>query len=454
MLKTERPTQRATTATRHPERIAWVFLLSGFAVFCMIFLFGLSYVYTWLSRPTSGEINVQVTQPLAVQVQREGLVKEEVLPDGQHLSPGDRVIVREEATPGVATTLRFGSASVALWAGTDVKIGRFGEQWNDPSAATARLRLKQGQIVVELADNDERIEIDTELGSAPVVLESPGRYRVRIVQNNSPTTATAERSDEPLLEVATERGLALLGDVEVKPGQRVLDMADGQVSRLTRWELVRDGDFKHLVDSVLPQTKSPPLSALSWTSTAKVTVEGAAKTGQVRPTQECANPLERTDCEQPYVRLVRKGGNTKGFSTAIAQQVEADVAAYERVRLRADIKVVEQSLSKAGESGTECPMLIRVKYTNDRADGVQKDYCFWAIDRPGQNGVVADQPYIETRQLEPDTWYSFDKDLKLELENLVKITEISFQANGHDYEAQVRDVRLTAERLGDIPAIR
>ncbi len=452
MLKTERTIARPHATTRRPERLAWLILLSSFGIFCLLVGTAGTVLYYWLSQPEVGPIAAQVTQPLAVQVQRAGMIRKEILQD-HTLNPGDRVIISAEATPGQAAVLRFRDVSVALWAGTEVLIGNLGAQWNDPSAADARLLLDSGQMLVQLTGNTTVLQIDIggDLGGPPVVLRSPGRYLIRILDEHSPTTALAEHGIGRGLEVATEIGMAQVGQVEVQRGARLLEIGERgvrqQVARLTRWDLLRDGSFQQLVDSDYGRV---PSTDVPWKRTGGQIVEGEAGSGQVQPTQECIDPIARTDCDDPYVRLVRKGGNTKGYVTAIQQSVEADVGAHRSVKLIADVKVVYQSLSKAGESGVECPLLIRVNYTNHFAQNVQKDYCFWAFEYPNQNGVVSTLPYIETQQLLPNRWHTFEVDLKDDLPELVEIREISFQANGHDYESHIRNVRLVAEGLSEL----
>lgn len=445
MLKTDRPVTQPDVIARQPERVAWAILLSAFALFCLVVVAGASFTYRQLQRPEIGVLRAEVAQALAVQVQPAGLVRLEVLQDGAELNPGDQLQVSSEAAPGPATTLRFGSAAIELWAGSNVRIGPFGRQWNDPT--TARLHIYSGQMLVEIAQDDQRIEIRTDLGAQPIVLEGSGRYRVRIIEKDAPTTALVEQMETRGVEVATDRGMATIGEIEIGPGQRLSEALNEQKRRLTAWELLRDGNFQQLVDQVYDPGNAPPAP---WSYNVQSTAEGAARTGQIRATQDCVDPIARTDCKEPYVRLVRMGGNDKGFSTAIAQQINADVSSYGKVWLRAQIKVVSQSLSKAGESGTECPLLIRVNYTNDVGQFLQRDHCFWAFEYPGRNGVVSEQPHISTQQLTPNTWYDFNIDLKDEIDHLVKIHEISFQANGHDYESQVSNVHLTAEGLAEI----
>lgn len=448
MLHTDRSISREHTISRY-ERLAWLIMLGGFVVFCAIVIGGSVYGYRWWTRPPLGAIQVQTDQELAVLVQRAGLVRLEVLDDSK-LNVGDRIEVINDAAPGPAATLRFGSATVQLWAGTKLQVGRLGEQWNDPARATARFKLLSGQMLVEIEDDDQRIEVDMDTGAAPIVVER-GRARVRIIEADSPTTAAAERTDLRSYEIAVERGRASFGSISVQSGMKLVETANKQSRGLLTWNLVRDGSFQQFVDDDFPG-RDPNLAPSPWKRNVGQTVEGAKDTGQARAVQDCADPIARLDCKQPYVRFVRMGGNDKGFSTAIEQSVNADVSSYRRVRLHANVKVVYQSLSKAGESGTECPLLVRVNYTNTQGDNLQKDFCYWAFEYPGQSGVVSSLPYIESRQIQPDTWHQIDIDLKQNLPNLVKIRDLSFQANGHDYESQVSEVQLVGEGLADLPA--
>lgn len=446
MLKTERPVPHSTTANQRVERIAWSIMLMGFALFCLIVLGSGVLVSRYALRPSVGDVNVQVEQNLAVLVQRAGILRLEVF-NGEPLDSGDRILVIDEAVPGHAATLSFGSATLQLWAGTDLLVGGFGQQWNDPAGATSRFILQRGQVAIDIAGGSETVEVGLGSSAKPVVLKQ-GRYRLRILDPNAKTTAAAERADMLSYEVAVERGSAMLGSLQIEPGVKLVEAANRQTRDLLQWNLLRDGDFRQLTDDATPQT---PVSATPspWKRNVEGTVEGAERTGQVRPTQDCVDPIKRLECQTPYLRLIRAGGNDKGFSTAIEQAIDADVSSYRRVVLHANAKIVDQSLSKAGDTGTECPLLVRVRYTSDAGQGLQQDYCYWAFEYPDRSGTVSSLPYIITEQLRPKEWVALELDLTRDLPGLLKIEDVSFQANGHDYESHVAEVRLTAEGLAD-----
>lgn len=447
MLKTEQPLQRAATSAKRPERMAWFVLLMSFSIFCLMGTTLGSYAYRWWTQPSPSVVQATALQKLFVQVQPAGKIQPMVLQD-RTLDPDDRLLVSAEAPPGPAATIQFGSASIALWAGTDLRVGQLRQMWGTTAVGPAQFELTSGQLLIDLSGRDEQLTlaIGGNLDSAPVFLTGPGRYRVRILDKDSPTTAEAERQIGPGLEVTTERGLARVGPNQIASGERLIAAGNTTQLRRNRWDLIRDGNFQQLVDDVYSQAKST-----TWGLSSNPTVVGAADTGNPIPTQACTDLITRTGCEEPYLRLVRKGGNTKGFVTAVKQQIDADVTSYRWVRLRGDIKIVHQSLSKAGESGTECPLMIEITYSNTQAANIHKDYCYWAFEHPNQNGVVGNYPYIDTTQISPYVWQPVNIELKQDVGELVKIESISFQANGHDYESQVRNVELFGEGLVEVP---
>lgn len=447
MLKTEQPVQRASTSAKRPERVAWLVLLTSFGVFCLLCLASWTYVYRWWTQPSPSVVQATALQKLFVQVLPAGKIQPMLLQD-RTLVPEDRVLVSPEAPPGPAASIQFGNATIALWAGTDLRVGQLQQMWSTPAVGPAPFELSSGQLLIELDESDEHLTlaIGGKLGGAPVVLASPGRYRVRILDNSSPTTAEAERQLGRGLEVATERGLARVGPNEIASGERLIEAGNRPQPKRNRWDLIRDGNFQQLVDDVYRQAKST-----TWGLSSNPTVVGAADTGNPIPTQACTDLIARTGCEEPYLRLVRKGGNTKGYVTAVKQQIDADVTSYRWVRLRAEIKIVHQSLSKAGESGTECPLMIEITYSNTQAANIHKDYCYWAFEHLNQNGVVANYSYIDTTQIPPNVWQPINIELKQDVGELVKLESISIQANGHDYESQVRNVELFGEGLVEVP---
>lgn len=450
MLKTDRPVPQTTATTKRPERIAWGVLLTSFMIFCLFTASFTSMLYRWWTQPTPGVVEATVLQRLFVQQLPAGKIQPVIFAGGA-LNPDDHLRVSVEAPPGPAALLRFDGASMALWAGTDLRVGTLKQGWSAPTVDQPDFELSSGQVLVELADGRQQlmIAIGGGLGGSPVVLTGPGRYRIRVLDKDSPTTADAEQALGRGLEVATERGLAVIGSNQISAGERLIEAGNRPQPKRNRWDIVQDGTFQQLVDDVYRTASTPQLT---WGLSSNPTVVGAADTGNPIPTQACTDPVARTGCEEPYLRLVRRGGNTKGYVTAVKQQLNADVTSYRWVRLKADVKIVYQSLSKAGESGTECPLLIEITYTNTQAANIHKDYCYWAFDNPNSEGVVANFPYIETQQIGQNTWLPVDIELKQDLADPLKIESISFQANGHDYESQVRNVELFGEGLVEVPS--
>jgi hypothetical protein len=127
--------------------------------------------------------------------------------------------------------------------------------------------------------------------------------------------------------------------------------------------------------------------------------------------------------------------------------VSADVSAYRTVRLKADVKIDYQSLSKGGADGSECPLFARVDYASDVRTNGSLYFCFWAFDYG--SGNTSSSPWIISTQIPPKTWQHFTADLSALIPDLRTIEQVVFYSNGHDYDASVASISLQAEGLAE-----
>ena len=116
--------------------------------------------------------------------------------------------------------------------------------------------------------------------------------------------------------------------------------------------------------------------------------------------QEC--PLgSRIDPNCRAANFVREGNNDLPSIIAITQNINADVVSYDKLQLTAWIRIMKQSLSKTGVAGTECPVLIRVFYTNAQSSDAKAEFCFWAYEWPDQKSTESAYPWIKTIHIYP-----------------------------------------------------
>ena len=441
MLEADHLPPATATPFWRPERKAWAIMLAAFAIFCALASVTSSMLYRLALAPRPERVTAHVANSDVAFLQRAGLIRSEMLVDGTPLSAGDRVSTTPNGPPGIAARLQLGRGVVGLWPGSGVLIEQRDRE-------TVRLRLEGGQALIDLPVAGRSLYVTAPPLAQEVELAAPGRYRVRIFAREGLVTAVAERHLAPGMEVTTDQGLARIGDLQIPAGQRV--EASEELRRdVTRWELVRDGDFSAFSAAeylATLQAQSETRRADTWIITQTAQSEGAFwRNGLFYRLTECGAPmLPAGECRN-YARLARLGGNEKGSITAIGQDISADVASYRSVTLEADVRIDYQSLSKGGASGSECPLFARVDYANATQTGLQKYFCFWAYDYG--SGETSSLPYIVSQQIEPKTWYHFRTDLRALLPDLRVVQQLIFYSNGHDYDASVTGISLRAEGL-------
>lgn len=442
MLEAKKVPPNTADSFWRPERKAWAVMLSAFAVFCLIGSFVLTSFYRFAFESKPWTLATQVVQPDAAALLRSGFTRAEMLVDGSNLHVGDEIRVSATMRAGIAVRLLTDGAVIGLWPATNVLV-------EQNAGGNLRLRVESGQAVIELPKEGRSLFVTGQHLAQEFELTAPGRYRIRELDDMSTITARAEYSAIPSIEVATDSGLARMGDVAIGPGRRVLGSASWQQLD-NQWELVRDGSFQMFSEddyrATLSKRTDIPKSD-TWSVTQQAQSVGVdPKNGLFHLLKKCD---EQNNCRN-IVRLARLGGNDKDSITAIKQDIDADVASYQSVRLDADVRIDQQSLSKGGADGSECPLFARVVYTNNSQTNLEQNFCFWAIDRG--SGAISNQPYILSQQIPPNTWYHFSTDLRTVIPDLRLVQRVVFYSNGHDYDASIADISMRASGL--IPALQ
>lgn len=150
------------------------------------------------------------------------------------------------------------------------------------------------------------------------------------------------------------------------------------------------------------------------------------------------------------LRLERFDGATSHGQTSCAQtfgQSALNVSQYDELILRATFNIHYQSLNACGVRGSECPIMLRLEYTNGDKQGR-----FWvrgfytAIDPQLRYPLLCDSCQQEHERINQSTWYTFETDnLKTFFppgEEVESIVGIWFYASGHQYDVQVSELAL------------
>ncbi len=447
-----------------PARKGWLVILLGFLIFCGLGVSGAYAGMQLLRAREQSPFQVKVEQPEAVLVRPLGAIQASQVADSEDLDVGTTLIIAEKAAPGVAGIVHLFPGDVSAWANTQLQV----EQRGGVGQAN-RLRLLQGQIIVDLPSTAAALEISTI--TRTVELTAPGYYRVRQLAKDSLTTGVAERDSAPDTEVAVASGEAIVNATRVLPGGRQVSdpirippggrqlLAKGNRGYFQNaWPLLRDGKFTDFsVDEYnLTQVQD---SSVKKSDTWQVRVQNPvvqsqnSVPGYFDLDHDCPKGSSQPQECRIAANFVRTGFNDLPSIIAITQDIRADVVSYDKLQLTASIRIRKQSLSKTGVAGTECPVLIRVFYTNSQSSDAKAEYCFWAYEYANQKSTKSNYPWIKTIHIYPNEWSGFSIDLKHEIPDLLTIQQIEVHANGHDYDTNVADISLDGIDLTQQPLL-
>jgi len=306
----------------------------------------------------------------------------------------------------------------------------------------------------------QQVAFHVNVGGALVELQPGGSYSIEVrsperlvfaiggVATGASRVDVAVRSGEA---VVTGRGR----NITVTAGKKVTIDAIGTPSDLAtaRWELIRDGRFAEYSEEQYNNTTlpNPPMSTLSRSETWQVTsvrqFPNDTANGYFQLNQLCLPLGGPNNCApKDHIHIAnfhRCCGQTTAFLTGVRQPLDIDISEYRSLRLSMQVRVLNQSLNRAGDLGVECPITVRLVYKkNSPADPEQSlIWCFYAKDEVGSKDVAAE---LFPQRLTQYEWLPFEDELRRpeRMPEAHYLQEIQIYANGHDYNVEVTDVSL------------
>ncbi len=319
-------------------------------------------------------------------------------------------------TPDSQTTL----GSMQVYSRSSVQLSRFRTprfEWSS-RPHTMEVNMLRGRARVSLAVNVARqIVIVMKTPHGEVQLNRPGSYSVEVTDQAT--------------EVVVRNGAAIaLGEgksVILVDGERTLiPEGKGPVGVLTgERNLVINGDFV------------APLSPADWNIESQRAVP-----------EDVVGVIERmVDAGQNVIHFNRPGRNSG--RVGITQSINRDVRDYRSLSLHLALKIVRQDILVCGTYGSECPVMVKIEYTNlagNRNEWVQG---FYSLHDPG-NSVprqcyTCPAPKADHLLVQREIWYSYDSpDLLALLNKPTIINTLAVYAEGHTFESFVAEVELQA----------
>ncbi len=403
---------------KNPEAVAWAILLGAFAVFCAIAVTIPLLALRFRERATTPN-RIELINIVGVTQVREGEGAAWLAVSGkQELRPGVTCLV--DANTRSMLTIYEGSsdyvlATIHVFGGTTFRVSQ---------ATRPRFQASRQPIRIYIVLEAGRLRINPGPATGrPVDLRVwlPGG-EVRIEEGSAAVEVSADAA-----EIGVRSGRSLLisartgEQLSITTGERAVLSPDGAISGPLPGgrNLLANGNFGAGL-------------TLGWEIFNDQGGDGGHIDGQVRLVEEGG---------QRRVRFERGGGQKDHCATGIRQVLRRDVTDYVALRVRADLRLLYQSLSGGGFQGSEFPLMIKLNYRDARGNPQHWYHGFYYTNPAGFPAPYADQ-------IEQNVWFAYESpDLMALLgDNRPAFLEsIEVYASGHDYQAELSEIQVVAE---------
>ncbi|MEJ5312162.1 MAG: hypothetical protein WHX52_20550 [Anaerolineae bacterium] len=413
------------------ETLAWVILLTAFCM-CVILAVGTPWSIRWLVMNTTRPLKVFI-QPRAGVVARQepGSSTSTLLSSETEITNKTTFRLSENAeawllfyhpegyVPGTPTPP---IVTVQLYGETDITI----ENAQSPRFSVSRLpnqitlAIRRGantQIAVEDNDRPTVLHVQTPHGAAEM---ERGAYTVVVEDDQTEFAVSSGKARIPNPETGEKFILGELQRAEITAAG-LTEIYTGERDILRN----RNGDFEL------------PLEG-TWEVFSR-TAFADQSSGTVR---------QVTLADNRHIVLLERMG--QGFSEAgITQQIDQDIRGVQSLRVRARLRIDTQTLSVCGSLGTECPVMIRIKYT-DRT-GALREWLQGFYVKEGDNNQPVCQSCewqaVHIKVAQPGVWHNYESPDLLPLMRAkgiepVAIQRVDIYASGHAYGSAIDEIAI------------
>ena len=436
-----------------PERLAWGVLLIAFAVFCFIIVGSVLAVHHYAFRSSlpmdmllqvgSGTVGVKFPN-----------TAEQAATSQRNLT-GDTTIRTTTTDRWSQTVLSFRDdradeslvATVTLKSATSLHLRSASRPRFDWSTSVYWIEITElsGEIDVRISDvfaHPVEVYVSTTSG-AEIRLTSGGTYRVQALD----TRVHATNVSGEAVMIVPDR----LTAVSIPMGEE--GVIDTETSTLVRHPALVD-----LVANSELATSMPAASA--GEALADPPFVWNCSSG---PPTNLPSGRYRADVApdgRRGFRLVRsEGADTNGYTRCEQTLGEAregvDVTGYDYLSLQTTLYIDYQSLSLCGVDGSECPLMVQVKFIDVNGNPGEWIHGIYARLDPGTNAPRRCATCLDNHlQIYEKTWYVYNSEnlftLFQESQRPAVVTEVVFYASGHQYDVYVDEVALLAGNLQEL----
>ena len=411
-----------------PQRLAWAVMLAAFGTFC-ITVIAVPLSARWLLNNSGRSQSVTLTLATgSAYASRPSVgIAEAVFGSLENLQSGTAL----ETTGASRASLDFSApftnetlGAVNLYSDTQLVMLRANTPRFEfsPQPHLIDVSLRRGRLRASAAAGTTRaVQLIIRTPQANITLAAAGIVSVEVTAGETSVsvrdgTATVTTLASTLQLAADERTIVRTGTSElvVLRGQR---------------NLVRNGNFAAAITD-------------GW-STFRNRADAAEAPGEVQLGEQQGRTA---------VQLARRGINWA--ETGVKQDLKYDVRDLRRLTLHLDLWLAFQDLRNCGTLGTECPLMLRIEYSDANGkptEWLQGFYYLASTDAgTSKRCVVCSPPTSDHQFAQRAEWYGYDSPNLLELFKTggrppVSIDTISLYASGHSFESYVGAVELLAE---------
>lgn len=333
------------------------------------------------------------------------------------VSEGQTILTNNESR---ALLTLFDGSTVQIYPDTELRITTLQE----PRFAKWGFSQQPHEIWLDIISGTVKVGValPSVERTAPVFHVSSPHMQARLVEGgyffDVTATATSVSADSNSAEVS---GLVGQEKVTLKRGQRTEVLAGGspRLPMPSEVNLISNGDF------------SAPLNG-GW----RIFIDQGGDGPSVDPGWQIINTGDREALHFARTGSEFAPGRGNHANVRAVQVLNRNLPdPYTSLKLSADVRINEQSLSGGGYLDTEYPMIIRVVYK----DGGGAEHEWWRGFYVQNN---AGNPTRQGENIPRGVWVPVEFELH-EIQPLpFQMVRIEVQASGWDFDSQISDVRL------------
>lgn len=427
------PAQPKSRWREHPERLAWIILFGGFAIFLVLVVaLPLTTSYTIENFRARRQARLEPTQGVLWLTPFRGSERIAVTSQRSDIRVGGVIEAATETTQG---TLSFDSSdeldqtlgSIQVYAGTTIEIEQLSEPFfarsDKPYQVTVRLAQGQARIFNQNQPDQRALRVELIVPQGRVVLDAAGTYEI---------AASPEQSEvivrEGFADVRHSNGDELLFGTAL----RALLLRDELKPAPPQSNLITNGNFTLNLASGGPD---------GWTS------------GVVAPNVNPGSVQFIPQAGRNLASFKRAVGEDSHTEVEIRQSIQEEVQLYNSLELQFDLRLLNQSLAGGGMLGSEFPLRVEVTYTDIYGKEERWGHGFYHTDLLDDDDELNDNWLLDRSTSEKvpiGQWYTYRSPNLIELfaerdTPPAQINEIRFYASGHKYWSFLSEVYLLAQ---------